>query len=136
MIAFVPIPFDRVFDCTGVWWPFAERIAKDSGYTVEQLAERIFSGEVQPLIAWSVEQKKAVAFGGLRVFDRGADKIAEIIWMTGDDKDKWTHLLPDVESYARHIGCAGMRMFARRGWKPFLTKNGYSETHTILDKEF
>jgi hypothetical protein len=134
-VKLVPIPFRDIEESRHVWLPFLQSIADHSGFDAEQLLARITSGEVQPIVIWDEQAKEARAFGGMRLYDRGKDRIAEVIWMTGSGKDTWTHLIGDFENYARSLGCAGVRMFARRGWKPFFHARGYRETHVILDRE-
>lgn len=130
----VPIPFGDISESSPIWLPFLQSIADHEGYRLEQLTERIASGEVQPIVIWDEDAKEARGLAGFRVFLRGDDKIAEVIWLTGFGREAWMHLLGDFEDYARSLGCAGVRLFARRGWKRFLT--GYRETHAIMDRDF
>lgn len=133
----VPLPSECVQATSAVWMPFVVQIAERARCHVGQLVVSILSNEIQLLIAWDDETKTAKALAGSRIKDRGDQRIGEIVWATGEDKDDWFHLLGDIEMYHRdHLRCAGMVAIARPGWSRPLKSQGYRMTHVVFEKDF
>jgi hypothetical protein len=59
-------------------------------------------------------------------------KICVLVACGGKNRARWLPLLDGIEDYARKEGCAGMRIYGRKGWERAL--NGYRSRHVILEK--
>lgn len=136
MIALVPVPTAATNDLIPIWLPFIERIAERGRMSVKLLEDQVASGEVSLCIAWDAEQKRPKALAGIRVIERGAANVAEIVWLTGSDKDVWLPLFDDLEMFCRdHLGCPHMKATARPGWKKLLEQRGYRMTHVVMERD-
>ena len=47
---------------------------------------------------------------------------------------KWRCCIQEIEKYAKHMGCAAVRLSGRKGWK-ILKSEGYREPWIMLEKE-
>jgi hypothetical protein len=118
------------------WWlAFLPAIAKRSKEPLRTLFTKVVQKHVQPFLIWDETVNLPVALLGVAYHKRGEDLIGEIVWMTGSGRERWQHLLSDVERYLKeHIGCAVCRPVCRPGWKKFLQQRGYRETHVQMEK--
>ena len=55
--------------------------------------------------------------------------------MTGSHREKWTHLIKQIEEFAWHNNCDLLELVARPGWKRVLKPFGYKESHVLLEKK-
>lgn len=60
-------------------------------------------------------------------------KCCGIRFCTGRDASAWTHLLGQIEAWARAEGCAKIDMTARKGWAKHLP--AFRLTHVMLEKD-
>ena len=138
MMRLLPIPRADDTYINGLfphWFPFLKYIAKRSKEPIADLVIKIWGHDVQPILIWDEDAKCAVAFLGIRYHQRGDDRIAEWVWMTGFHMKQWTHLLPELERYLReHEGVTELRPLCRPGWSRILSKNGYRITHYQMEK--
>ncbi len=59
--------------------------------------------------------------------------ICSIRFCTGRGAKDWTHLLSEIEAWARDNDCARIDMLARKGWAKHLPE--YRLTHVQLEKD-
>lgn len=56
-------------------------------------------------------------------------------FLAGGDLDELLRMLPVIEQWARDMGCAGMTIQGRPGWKRVLGRHGYAPFFQALGKE-
>ncbi len=135
-LALVPIPPDCVEQTEGTWLPFVEAIAERSRYHVSQLTGQIDAGLMQVFVIWDADKQRAQAFAGVRFDMRGFERVAELVWMTGENRKEWIHLLDELELYLReHQKCVAIKPICRSGWVSTLKAKGYRITHVLMEKE-
>jgi hypothetical protein len=133
----IPVPADdKLLDGLFPYWSqFLPSIARRTKQTIEVLIAQVARHEVQPVIVWDESREQAVALLGVRYHHRGADLIAELVWLAGKGMAQWRHLIADLERYLKeHEGVAEVRPICRPGWAPFLKQHGYHITHYTLEK--
>jgi hypothetical protein len=81
-------------------------------------------------LAWNGEKIKAAAVTELG--HANGEKFCTIVACGGHDRAQWLPLLPQLEAYGRAEGCAGMRIYGRRGWRKLLP--AYRTTRVLLEK--
>lgn len=137
MLVHVPIPLD-VLNSTqmkALWEPFIPSIVQRTRQSTEQVLKQIKDGSVELHLVWDNEEQKAHALAGTRIFLQGDDKVGQIIWATGFDREKWFSLISDLERYHKeHHGCIEMTAIARPGWKRDLQQHGYRVSHVLVEK--
>jgi hypothetical protein len=119
-----------------VLWPLAREMIKsafdrtglsDFGETEKE----VLSGLQLLWIAWNGEKIEAAAT--TQLIKVGSRKICVLVACGGKHRERWVPLLDGIEDYARKEGCAGMRIYGRKGWERALS--GYHARHVILQKE-
>ena len=55
--------------------------------------------------------------------------------MTGRQRNKWQHLIKDIETFAQQEKCLMLELIARPGWQKILNQFGYKRTHVVLEKK-
>ena len=135
-VVHVPVPRESVAETAAVWLPFVQRIAARTRCGVAQHCAEIESGQVQLHLAWAPDELRALALAATNMEVRGSDKIAVLVWCTGSMRELWLPLLDDIERYVRqHLGCAGIKAYARPGWSKILKQRGYRLTHVVMEKD-
>jgi hypothetical protein len=131
----IPLTDEHLNKTFPLWFPFLAGIARRSKETVQDLMAAIGRKDIQPILMWDEAESKAYALLGIRLVKRDDDLIAEWVWMTGREMQRWVHLLPEVEKYLKqHLHCAGSRPICRPGWSRLLRKHGYKITHYTMEK--
>lgn len=97
----------------------------------EETEKAVLSGHQILWIAWNGESIEAAATTELIKVD--AAKICVVVACGGKNRARWLPLLDGIEDFARKEGCAGMRIYGRKGWERAL--RGYRARHVILQKE-
>jgi hypothetical protein len=134
-LVLVPIPQDYLHGSRSQWMPYVEAIAQRSGNSAGVMEEMLEKGEAQAFLVWNPEKNKPQAFLGVRYMLGGDKRIAELIWLMGEDRKAWMHLFEDLETYLRdQQGCAAVKAIARPGWTKPLKASGYRLTHQIMEK--
>jgi hypothetical protein len=132
----VPIPYAALEQTAHVWTPFIEKVIQRTGDTLEQALSVIRSGDIALHLVWEPEAQRAHALGGVRIVIRGDDKIAELIWIVGENRKQWLPLFAEFEKYHKeHLGCVAMRARARRGWVNDLKPLGYRTVSFLVEKD-
>lgn len=60
-------------------------------------------------------------------------RVCVLVAMGGERRDRWLHLLGQIEDYAMQENCRAVRLYGRKGWKRVL--RDYRETRIIMEKE-
>jgi hypothetical protein len=60
-------------------------------------------------------------------------RLCTIVACGGQESQNWLHLIGGLEDYAKHEGCAAMRIIGRKGWTRALPD--YRERSVILVKD-
>lgn len=113
--------------------PLMEAICERSQgrYSVPGMLERFAKGE---WILWIVWDGSVRAIVGTELYrDVSGMKCCMIRFATGRQAATWTHLLREIEDWARGEGCQRLDMIARKGWARHLPD--YKMTHVVLEKE-
>lgn len=132
----VPIPTDRVDETISVWGHWLAKVAGRGGVTIDGLLNELRLGTTQVHVIWDDANKEATAIVGTCLKPRHDGELwCEMTFCAGVGREDWFHLIEQLERWAaEHIGCAGMRAFCRPGWAPELKRQGYRETHRVMDK--
>lgn len=135
----IPVTPEDLRKSEPLWFPFLARIAGLRGetITVDDLYGRIVRGEVQPILVMDGAQVRALC--GVCFYMRENEKVAQWVWMTGNGRREWEHLLPEMERFMSDMGAATCEPICRRGWYRILKRRGYKitgyrDTHIILEK--
>jgi hypothetical protein len=130
----VPTTHDYLRRTSEHWLPFLDHISKRSKESVESLLDLIIKGEVQIVLVWDEQTSQAQALVGIHTCQRGDDIVGEIVWLTGRNMRSWLHLLPELETYVKHLGCVTIKPICRPGWSRLVRDKGYRVTHYIMEK--
>lgn len=130
----IPIPTtaEHLGRTANIWLPFLERVAVHSDETMQELVSQVVNFQVRLVLVWDGE--KAHALGGIRVVQMGDQLVGDVVWWTGEDREQWQDLLPELERMLKQHGCTKCRPIARPGWKKLLQANGYKMTHVMMEK--
>lgn len=113
------------------FWPHIEGMLadalQDSSWTLDEVAYGLGAKEMQLWLATSPGLGiEAVAV--TRITDRGCSVCA----LTGEEPDRWLHLLSQIEDWAREHGCDRSYFEARRGFERKLPD--YRVTRILMEK--
>ena len=96
----------------------------DEGVTLEDVREQMRDNTAQ---LWIAPWRAAVV---TKVVD---DTL--VLWLVGGRMDALPAMLPDIEHWARGVGCKDSMVYGRRGWeRSFLRAEGYRHEWTIMVK--
>jgi len=132
---FVPIPThpDALRKTREHWLPFLPTIAEHLGEPLDDLLDQLAREITQIGLVW--DGTKAHALVGWQLRKDGSKLVAEVIWMEGEQHEKWQHLLPELEKYlTEHLKVDVIRPISRPGWTRLLKKAGYKLTHCVMEK--
>ena len=126
-------------------WGLIEKDIRKSLLYSGQLSDSAFvlqtakEGKFQVWILWDKKQKTTLdKYFGLvitEIIQKPLGKICHIYMMTGRQRNKWQHLIKDIEEFAKNENCLMLELIARPGWKKVLNQFGYKPTHIVLEKE-
>ena len=90
---------------------------------------------MQLWILWDKEDKNQY-YGVVvtEILQRPLKRCLNIRIMTGHHREKWQHLIKNIEKFAWDNKCDSMELIARPGWQKELSKFGYNRTHVVLEK--
>lgn len=122
-------------DHTRAVWPAARHMIRRAimrtGLGNFAAVERaVLDGQQLLWLAWNGDKIEAAATTELALTERG--KICVLVACAGTQSERWLHLIDGIEAYASNEGCAGMRIYGRKGWGRVL--NGYRVRYAILEK--
>jgi hypothetical protein len=101
-------------------------------FTEDALVDLIKSRHAQLWLGWEYDHPIAVCITQLGMSPKG--KYCSILIMLGEQMEKWSPLIIELEKWAAREGCSFMRHEARPGWARVLKKHGYEMPHVILEK--
>ena len=110
--------------------PLIERALKrGSNYTIEQIHAGLLEKAMQ-LFVWESDKIHAALVTTIQ--NRDEQRWCLLLAIGGEKMDEWIHLLPNVEDWARELGCQQMRVYGRPGWARV---TGYNLEYCKLVKE-
>ena len=68
------------------------------------------------------------------IIQRPLQRVLNIKIMTGTHREKWQHLVKEIEDFAWFNNCDSMELVARPGWEKVLKRFGYKKSHVLLEK--
>tara|TARA_R110002012_G_scaffold244125_1_gene418802 strand:+ start:104 stop:550 length:447 start_codon:yes stop_codon:yes gene_type:complete len=126
-------------------WELIEKDIKQSLFYSSQLTDSDFvldtakQGKFQVWILWDRKQKVIINkyFGVVitEIIKRKLGKVCHIYIMTGRNRNKWQHLIKNIEKFAKDEDCLMLELIARPGWQKVLDNFGYKRTHVVLEKQ-
>lgn len=129
----VHIPYDTLADCEGLWKPFLPLVAERTRFTVEELASEAYDDTIQLHLVMDGPIPRAIV--GTRIILTHGRLSGEILWCAGEGAREWFSLMPDLEAWLRGLGCRSVKAVCRAGWKPMLKRDGYRQTHIVMEKD-
>ena len=137
MIELVYIPNDLVDSAwKNVEKDIADALARSNGYALAaNIKQWIKDKKMQLWILWDKEDKNQY-YGVVvtEILQRPLKRCLNIRIMTGHHREKWQHLIKNIEKLAWDNKCDSMELIARPGWQKDLSKYGYQRTHVVLEK--
>ena len=99
--------------------------------TAEDFLPFLVASEMQLWVA--IEDKDVLAAMITQIIPYPRKRVLRILVLAGAEMDKWLPFLPEVEKWAKDIGCSHIECWGRKGWLKVLSdwKNSYH----ILTKE-
>ena len=115
--------------------PLAQSVIDRSGGRISEgtLFQSVLEGSQHIWTVWDGNEIRALVGAEVGFAPTGL-KICTVNFATGRDSHEWLHLLDEIETWAREIGCGKMEMWARKGWARKLPD--YRMTHVLLEKDF
>jgi hypothetical protein len=96
---------------SSVWWPEIVRTAERGGSTAQDIIDKVSAGHA---MGWPVE-------GGFLVLERTEDDYVRIWIGCGVNvRSWWREAEIEVSAFAKEIGCKGLRLEGRKGWRRIL----------------
>ena len=83
----------------------------------------------------TIEAKKLYGVVITEVIQRPLQKCCYIRIMTGHHREKWQHLIKELEKFAYENDCDKMELIARPGWEKVLRNFRYKKSHILLEKQ-
>jgi len=107
----------------------------DSDYVLEKLKEQKF----QLWIIWDKSKTTTLdKYYGVvvtEIIERKLRRSCNIFIVTGRHRQKWQHLVSELEKFAIDNKCICMELFARPGWDKIMQNYNYKKTHVVLEKQ-
>ena len=93
------------------WWADIVKTAERGGHTAAEIIEEVATGKA---IGWPVDD------GFLVLCRTERDEI--LIWLCAGKNVRswWRDAERDISAFARSIGCVGLRLEGRKGWRKIL----------------
>lgn len=137
MIELVHIPTDKVEDTWSmVSNNIADALARSNGYALaDHIKKWILANKMQLWILWDSKDKKYYGVVVTEIIQKPLQRALNVKIMTGSHRDKWQHLIKQIEKFAWHNNCDLVELIARPGWKRVLKPFGFKESHVVLEKK-
>ena len=101
--------------------------------------ESIKSEKMQLWVLWDKEQptptEKYYGVVVTEIIQRKLRRSCNIFIVTGRHRQKWQHLISELENFAIKNECNCMELFARPGWEKIMKNKNYKRTHVVLEKQ-
>ena len=137
MIQLVYIPNEKIDEAWHhVESNIADALAISNGYALaSNFKEWIKEKKMQLWILWDKESEhKYYGVVVTEIIQRPLQRVLNIKIMTGTHREKWQHLVKEIEDFAWFNNCDSMELVARPGWKKVLKRFGYKKSHVLLEK--
>ena len=137
MIQLVYIPNEKIDEAWHhVESNIADALARSNGYALaSNFKEWIKEKKMQLWILWDKESEhKYYAVVVTEIIQRPLQRVLNIKIMTGTHREKWQHLVKEIEDFAWFNNCDSMELVARPGWEKVLKRFGYKKSHVLLEK--
>ena len=136
MIQLINVPTNNV---NKVWKivkiDIANSLSRSNGYAKqEHIKNWILENKMQLWILWDSKDKKYYGVVVTEIIQRPLQRCLNIKIMTGNHREKWQHLVKQIEDFAWQNNCDLLELVARPGWKRVLKPFGYKESHVLLEK--
>lgn len=117
-----------------VWSVLAPAFAYSDGAYDEQL---VYNGlKTRNMQLWlEVEDEKIISAGVTKIIEWPDKKVCWAVGLAGKGDDLVQRYLETVEPWARHHGCAEMRLTGRRGWERKMKRLGFEFRHVEMAKQ-
>ena len=137
MIELVHIPTDKVEDTWSmVSNNIADALARSNNYALaDHIKKWILANKMQLWILWDSKDKKYYGVVVTEIIQKPLQRALNVKIMTGSHRDKWQHLIKQIEKFAWHNNCDLVELIARPGWKRVLKPFGFKESHVVLEKK-
>ena len=114
----------------------ADALARSNGYALaSNFKEWIKEKKMQLWILWDKESEhKYYGVVVTEIIQRPLQRVLNIKIMTGTHREKWQHLVKEIEDFAWFNNCDSMELVARPGWEKVLKRFGYKKSHVLLEK--
>lgn len=109
-------------------------IEEDDSIDELGVVENLMNGQLQLWIVKDVSRGIIQSVLITKVEIRLKRQVCTIHFLGGKDMDSWIHLLPDLESWAKHIGCGAIDLVGRPGWSRRLKEVGFTLTDVVMEK--
>ena len=117
----------------------ANALTRSNGYALsDHIKKWIKETKMQLWILWDSEAEKQNKYYGVvvtEVIQRPLQRCLNIKIMIGRHREKWQHLIKNIEDFAWKQNCDLLELVARPGWKKVLKPFGYTESHVLLEKK-
>ena len=137
MIQLVYIPNEKIDEAWHhVESNIADALARSNGYALaSNFKEWIKEKKMQLWILWDKESEhKYYGVVVTEIIQRPLQRVLNIKIMTGTHREKWQHLVKEIEDFAWFNNCDSMELVARPGWEKVLKRFGYKKNHVLLEK--
>lgn len=119
------------------WW---SRVTPLLAKAVDRTPKASLTSVLEDLLAeqmhlWLIFEERhllAAFVTEIREYPTG-HKIVRVLLLGGEGHERWSHLLAEVEAFARAEGCRGVELVGRPGWARVFPD--YRETERVLAKE-
>ena len=140
MIELINVPTKNVNE---VWalvkTDIANALNRSNGYALaDHIKKWIIEGKMQLWILWDKEAAKESKYYGLvvtEIIQKPLQRALNIKIMTGSHREKWQHLIKQIEEFAWKNKCDLVELIARPGWKKVMKPFGFIESHVVLEKK-
>ena len=115
----------------------ADALARSNGYALaSNFKEWLKENRMQLWMLWDAEKEnKYYGVVVTEIIQRPLQRCLNIKIMIGRDRDKWQHLVKEIEEFQLKNKCDLLELVARPGWKKILKPFGYKESHILLEKK-
>lgn len=121
-----------------IWWPAALRVlAEPLGMTGGRLSPEsvlcwLVGGQFQLWVVRDGDGVQAASVTEVRTYPTGL-RALNIVVLGGAHRERWLHVLSEIEAWAEQRGCSRLEMAGRKGWGRILTD--WKQTTVDMEKE-
>lgn len=99
-------------------------------FTVDNIKAAVMRRDMQ---LWVIVEEKIYAVIVTEIINYPLRRVCRVLIATGSQRERWQHLISEIENWAADHGCVSMDLLARPGWKRIL--KGYRHSHDQLEKD-